>query len=62
MSVSSRWTMASRGMPRSRWTASISPLLSVGGRSIWVMSPVTMIFEFIPIRVRNIFICETVAF
>ena len=29
-----------------------------GGRSIWVMSPVTTIFEPKPSRVRNIFICS----
>ena len=33
-----------------------------GGRSICVTSPETTIFEPAPIRVRNIFICETVVF
>ena len=34
----------------------------VAGRSIWVMSPVTTIFELKPSRVRNIFICSGVVF
>ena len=32
------------------------------GKSIWVGSPFTTIFEFSPILVRNIFICVSVAF
>ncbi len=32
------------------------------GRSTWVMSPVTTIFEPKPSRVRNIFICSGVVF
>ena len=32
------------------------------GRSIWVTSPVTTIFEPKPSRVRNIFICSAVVF
>ena len=32
------------------------------GRSIWVMSPVTTIFEPKPSRVRNIFICSGLVF
>src|SRR5262249_62155750 len=37
--------------------ASSNPLLRVLGRSIWVMSPVTTVFELKPMRVTNIFIC-----
>ena len=33
-----------------------------GGRSTWVISPVTTTFEWNPSRVRNIFICSAVAF
>ena len=32
------------------------------GRSIWVTSPVTTIFELKPSRVRNIFICSGLVF
>lgn len=32
------------------------------GRSIWVISPVTTIFELKPRRVKNIFICSTEVF
>ena len=32
------------------------------GRSIWVTSPVTTIFELNPSRVRNIFICSGLVF
>jgi hypothetical protein len=34
----------------------------VAGRSIWVMSPVTTIFDPKPSRVRNIFICSGLVF
>ncbi len=46
----------------SRWTASASPLVTLSGRSIWVASPVTTIFDLWPIRVKNIFICTVVVF
>ena len=34
--------------------ASVSPLFSPGAKSVWVMSPVTIIFELRPNRVKNI--------
>ncbi|MCY1555078.1 hypothetical protein D9M68_917090 [compost metagenome] len=43
-------------------TASTSPDFSPRGRSTWVGSPVTIILEFSPRRVRNIFICMDVVF
>ena len=54
--------MAIRSMSRSRCTASIRPLRVCLGKSTCVTSPVTMIFEPLPMRVRNIFICGTVVF
>jgi hypothetical protein len=42
--------------------ASTRPEVWPGGRSIWLGSPVTIIFEFSPRRVRNIFICIDVVF
>jgi hypothetical protein len=39
-----------------------SPLFAPVGRSTWVTSPVTTIFEPKPSRVRNIFICSCVVF
>ena len=42
--------------------ASISPDFWPGGRSIWVGSPVTIMREPSPRRVRNIFICMEVVF
>ena len=55
-------TVATPRIPRSRSRASTSPLRVCGGRSTCVVSPETTIFEPLPIRVRNIFICETVVF
>ncbi|MDT4874088.1 hypothetical protein FQZ97_1093680 [compost metagenome] len=43
-------------------SASIRPLSSVRGRSIWLTSPVTTALLPKPMRVRNIFICSTVVF
>ena len=42
--------------------ASIRPDVLPGGRSIWVMSPVTTAFDPKPRRVRNIFICSELVF
>ena len=55
-------TAAIPSMPRRRAKASTRPLPVCGGKSICVMSPDTTILEPAPIRVRNIFICETVVF
>ena len=41
---------------------STSPLTRPGGRSFWVMSPVTTARVPLPMRVRNIFICSEVVF
>ena len=43
-------------------TASTRPDVWPGGRSIWLGSPVTIMREFSPRRVRNIFICIDVVF
>ena len=48
--------------PVSKPTASSRPERWPGGRSIWLGSPVTTIFEPSPMRVRNIFICMLVVF
>src|SRR2546430_6820327 len=71
MADTSRWRTTSRsskytnpipGTPlRIDWI-SIRPDDLDDGRSTWVMSPVTTIFELNPSRVRNIFICSVVAF
>ena len=42
--------------------ASESPLLTPRGRSTCDVSPVIIILVFMPIRVRNIFICAEVVF
>ena len=48
--------------PSSTPTASTSPDFWPGGRSIWLGSPVTIMREFSPSRVKNIFICMEVVF
>ncbi len=49
-------------MPVNRCVASIRPLRSFLGRSIWLSSPVTIILLSWPRRVRNISIWATVVF
>lgn len=44
------------------FSACINPEVCEDGKSICVMSPVTIILVFIPIRVRNILICWVVVF
>jgi len=46
---------------RMRWTIR-RPLIWPGGRSTWVMSPVTTTCDPKPSRVRNIFICSAEVF
>ena len=63
----SRWRTTSWEVSRLKETSSIPsrmpstirrPLFVPVGRSTWVTSPVTTIFEPNPSRVRNIFICS----
>ena len=49
-------------MPLSRRLASDSPLGVPSGRSTWLSSPVTIIFDPWPIRVKNISIWDFVVF
>src|SRR5690606_7959268 len=67
MSVTSLCRTTSRLSSRLKWMSSMpsriswttrSPLCCPFGRSTWVTSPVTTIFEPNPSRVRNIFICS----
>ena len=62
MSVAPSRTWPKPFIPSSRVIASTSPLTRSGGRSTCVVSPEMTIFDPIPNRVRNIFICETVVF
>ena len=48
--------------PLSTSSASMRPDFLPAGRSICVTSPVMTIFEPMPMRVRNIFICSEVVF
>ena len=54
------WPMPST--PSSSRTASTSPEIWPRGRSTWLGSPVTIMRQFSPRRVRNIFICIEVVF
>ncbi len=62
MSDWSSCTTAMFLMPFSFCTASASPLGVPSGRSTWLASPVTIIFDSWPSRVKNISICATVVF
>ena len=62
MSPCSNSTAAIPLTPRSFSSASSSPLSWFGGRSICVVSPVMIIFESCPSRVKNISICDGVVF